>query len=105
MPDDTTSPASGSQESTGYDPSDSFSAKLGNFFRLALGRITDDGVRQWIKARDDLNEEADCAKCEKHRDYLLQYSRLTRDGGPSSITTGLKAASRSHHTLHAAEHQ
>ncbi|KAL8704616.1 MAG: hypothetical protein Q9201_002202 [Fulgogasparrea decipioides] len=74
MPDDQASPAPESNKDTGFELGD----KWGNIYRLALGRVTDEGRRQWRNARDDRNEEADCAKCEKHRDYLLQYSPIIR---------------------------
>ncbi|KAL8732029.1 MAG: hypothetical protein Q9166_002981 [cf. Caloplaca sp. 2 TL-2023] len=78
MPDDKASPTPEKQEDTGFVPGDDFSAKLTNYFRLALGRMSDDGARQWRKARDERNEEADCARCKKHRDYLLRYSPIVR---------------------------
>lgn len=58
------------QKSTGFVPGDA----LGNRFRLTLGWMTDEGRKQWKEARDDRKEAADCAKCEKNRDYLLMYS-------------------------------
>lgn len=48
-----------------------------NTFNLLLGRLSDEGVAQYIKKRDDRFEEEDCRRCEQHRDWLLQYSQLT----------------------------
>lgn len=48
-----------------------------NTFNLLLGRLSDEGVAQYIKKRDDRFEEEDCTRCEKHRDWLLQYSQLS----------------------------
>ncbi|KAI4206318.1 MAG: hypothetical protein LQ346_001143 [Caloplaca aetnensis] len=62
------------QKSTGFVPGDA----LGNRFRLTLGWMTDEGRKQWKEARDDRKEAADCAKCEKNRDYLLMYSPIIR---------------------------
>lgn len=75
MPDEQSSNTPERQQDTGYDSSEDWTAKWSNVFRLATGRMTDEGSLQWKKDRDDRNEEADCAKCEKNRDYLLQYSR------------------------------
>lgn len=65
------------QEDTGFVTGDDLSAKWTNYFRLAFGRMTDDGARQWKKARDERNEATDITRCEKHRDYLLAYSRCS----------------------------
>ena len=75
MSNDKTSPSPDSQEDSGFVPGDDFTAQWINYFRLVFGRMTDDGERQWKKARDLRKEATDCAKCEKHRDYLLNYSR------------------------------
>ncbi|KAL8636034.1 MAG: hypothetical protein Q9228_006529 [Teloschistes exilis] len=78
MPDEQSSNTPERQQDTGYDSSEDWTAKWSNVFRLATGRMTDEGSLQWKKDRDDRNEEADCAKCEKNRDYLLQYSPIVR---------------------------
>lgn len=41
--------------------------------------MTDEGKEQYRKARDLRWEKVDCEKCEKGRDYLLQYSTCFRD--------------------------
>ncbi|KAL8783941.1 MAG: hypothetical protein Q9213_004271 [Squamulea squamosa] len=78
MSDHQTSSSLENQQDTGFVPGDDFSAKWTNYFRLALGRMTDEGARQWKKARDERNEATDIARCEKHRDYLLAYSPIIR---------------------------
>ncbi|KAI4230442.1 MAG: hypothetical protein L6R36_000071 [Xanthoria steineri] len=78
MSDDKASPSPNSHEDSGFVPGDDFTAQWINYFRLVFGRMTDDGERQWKKARDLRNEATDCAKCEKHRDYLLNYSPIIR---------------------------
>ena len=69
------------QQSTGYVPGDDFSNQWGNYFRRRFGRMTEEGALQWKLDRDERNREADCTRCEKHRDYLLMYStqRLVLD--------------------------
>lgn len=74
MPDDRASSAPDEQQSTGYIPGGDISTRYGNYLRLAFGRMTEEGARQWKVDRDERNQEADCARCEKHRDYLLMYS-------------------------------
>lgn len=48
--------------------------RLRNTFSLLLGRLDDDGKAQYKKGRDDRHEESDCARCDKQKEYLLQYS-------------------------------
>lgn len=71
MPDDQGSNTPGN---TGYVPGDGLSTRYANYFRLASGRMTEEAAQQWKLDRDERNKEADCARCEKHRDYLLMYS-------------------------------
>ncbi|KAL8674799.1 MAG: hypothetical protein Q9168_000780 [Polycauliona sp. 1 TL-2023] len=78
MSDDTTSQSSANQENSGFVPGDNFTAIWINRFRLALGLMTYDGEDQWKKARDIRDEAKHCARCEKHRDYLLNYSPIIR---------------------------
>lgn len=61
-------------KNTGFTPGDDTSTKWRNTFNLLLGRMTDEGMVQFKKDRDDRNEKEDCERCEKHRDYLLKYS-------------------------------
>ncbi|KAL8686182.1 MAG: hypothetical protein Q9218_007287 [Villophora microphyllina] len=78
MSEEEASPTPEQQQDTGYDPSDHWTAGWGNAFRQVTGRVTNEGQKQWKKDRDDRNEERDRARCEKHRDYLLQYSPIIR---------------------------
>lgn len=74
MPEDKESPTLGEQGDTGFTPGNGWLTRWGNHIRLAFGQITGEGMLQMKEARDDRNEEADCARCEKQRDYLLMYS-------------------------------
>ena len=65
-------------KNTGYTPGDDSWTKWRNIFSILTGNMTDEGKRQYKLARDDRNEKADCQKCEQQRDYLLQYSELSR---------------------------
>lgn len=76
MPDDKTSPTPQEQHNTGFVSGNDWTTRWGNNFRLASGQMTEEGMRQMKEARDDRNAEADCARCEKQRDYLLSYSKL-----------------------------
>lgn len=58
-----------------YIPGDDGFTRWRNTFNLLLGRLSDEGVAQYIKKRDDRLEEEDCKRCENHRDWLLQYSQ------------------------------
>lgn len=78
MPDDQGLDTPNEQGSTGYVSGDDLSTRYGNYFRLAFGRMTEEGAQQWKLDRDERNKEADCARCEKHRDYLLMYSPIIR---------------------------
>lgn len=57
-----------------YVPGDDGFTRWRNTFNLLLGRLTDEGVSEYIRKRDDRFEAEDCQRCEKHRDWLLQYS-------------------------------
>ncbi|KAI4137895.1 MAG: hypothetical protein L6R39_007060 [Caloplaca ligustica] len=78
MPDDKTSPTPQEQHNTGFVSGNDWTTRWGNNFRLASGQMTEEGMRQMKEARDDRNAEADCARCEKQRDYLLSYSPIIR---------------------------
>ncbi|KAI4282592.1 MAG: hypothetical protein L6R35_005362 [Caloplaca aegaea] len=78
MPDDKTSPAPEEQKFTGFVPGNDSKTRWGNYFRYLSGQMTQEGKRQMKIARDDREEEADCARCEKQRDYLLMYSPIIR---------------------------
>lgn len=77
MSDDKVSHTPEEQRSTDFVPADDWTTQWANYFRSVLGRTTEEELRQLKKARDDRNEEANCARCEKQRDYLLMYSRGT----------------------------
>ena len=61
---------------TGFRPGDDSWTKWRNTFTLLMGGMSPEGRQQYRKARDDRYEEADCKRCEKHRDYLLSYSTV-----------------------------
>ncbi|MCJ1237331.1 Mitochondrial inner membrane protease atp23 [Varicellaria rhodocarpa] len=70
----TSPPESPNTKDTGYTPGGDSSARWRNFFSLITGNMSDKGKKLYRIARDDRMEEADCKRCEKQRDYLLQYS-------------------------------
>ena len=47
----------------------------GTFFTLLTGGGTPEDRRKYFRARDMANEAADCKRCEKQRDWLLNYSK------------------------------
>lgn len=59
---------------TGYTPGNDLSTRWRNTLNLLLGRLTDEGLDQYRKDRDDRYEKQDCARCEKYRDNMLNYS-------------------------------
>ena len=61
-------------ESTGYVPGDDVGTRWRNWFAILTGKMNQKGQEQYVEARDLRNEEADCKRCEKQRDYLLQFS-------------------------------
>lgn len=63
-----------SSSDTGYIPGDDAWTHYRNVFRILTGRMTEEGKEQFRIARDIRMEEKDCKRCEKQRDYLLQYS-------------------------------
>ncbi|KAL1958094.1 hypothetical protein VTO42DRAFT_5134 [Malbranchea cinnamomea] len=63
---------------TGYTPGDDFVTQCRNLFSYLSGKMTEEGKEQWRIARDIQNEAEDCKRCEKQRDYLLQYSPTIR---------------------------
>lgn len=66
-------PTSGS-ESTGYTRGDDAFSKWRNFFSVLTGNMSPAGQAQYRLDRDIRMEAADCMRCEKQRDFLLQYS-------------------------------
>ena len=75
-PEASTSPTPSDSTTTGYTPGDDGTTRWRNFFSLLTGTMTDAGKAQYKTDRDLQHEEADCKRCEKHRDHLLQYSML-----------------------------
>ena len=59
---------------TGYTPGDSVSTRWNNFFSLLMGKMTEEGKVQYKRDSDIRYEKSDCERCEKSRDYLLEYS-------------------------------
>ncbi|MCJ1360216.1 MAG: Mitochondrial inner membrane protease atp23 [Icmadophila ericetorum] len=87
---DTTPPTATPVESkeTGYYPGKDSWSRWRNWFSLVSGSMTDEGREQYREARNLRWEEVDCKKCEKDRDYLLQYSTFCL---PARRTVGLGA--------------
>ncbi len=67
-------PPKPSPKDTGYTPGDDTFTKWRNIFAVLSGSMTDEGKEQFRIDRDERNEASDCKRCEKQRDYLLQYS-------------------------------
>ena len=67
---------------TGFAPGDDGWTRWRNTFALMMGRLSPEGEKQYLKARDDRMEETDCKNCEKWRDHCLSYSK-------SALTMGL----------------
>ncbi|KAF2455122.1 mitochondrial inner membrane protease atp23 [Lineolata rhizophorae] len=44
------------------------------YFELITGQASKEDISKYRMARDILNEERDCKRCEADRDWLLQYS-------------------------------
>ncbi|KAI9773592.1 MAG: Mitochondrial inner membrane protease atp23 [Geoglossum simile] len=63
---------------TGYTPGEDSFSKWRNVFSILTGQMTPEGKEQFRLARDLRNEEADCQRCEKQRDYLFKYSPIIR---------------------------
>ena len=61
-------------EKTGYIRGDDSTTRWRNTFSLLLGRMNEEGKAQYIKARDDRFEEADCKRCDGYKEQLLAYS-------------------------------
>jgi inner membrane protease ATP23 len=63
---------------TGYTPGDDFASQWRNIFSYISGRMTSEGIEQFRVDRDVKNEAVDCGRCERQRDWLLQYSTVFR---------------------------
>ena len=66
---------------SGYTPGDDFTTQWSNAFSLMMGRMSEEGKIQYMKARHDQTEAQDCRKCEQHRDWLLQWSMTSDSSG------------------------
>jgi inner membrane protease ATP23 len=67
--------AASSPKDTDYRSGEDSYSKWRNVFSILTGQMTPEGKEQYRLARDIQNEEADCKRCEKQRDYLFKYSR------------------------------
>ena len=61
-------------QDTGYQFTDDPWIRWRNTWRYLTGGLTEEGIKQYQKGRDDRMEESDCKRCEQDRDYALQYS-------------------------------
>ncbi len=61
-------------QDTGFIPGDDLWTRWQNAVSRVTGRLTPEGKSQYKNARDDRYEKRDCEKCEKQKDYLMQYS-------------------------------
>jgi inner membrane protease ATP23 len=66
--------ASSSSNDTGYRPGEDSYSRWRNIFSILTGQMTPEGKERFRLDRDLRNEEADCKRCEKQRDYLFKYS-------------------------------
>ena len=57
------------------DTTDSEWARWKNWGNYKFGRMSAETQAEFIRKYDDYSEESDIKRCEKHRDYLLKYSR------------------------------
>lgn len=49
-----------------------------NFFSILTGSATPQATEGYFRQRDEIMEEADCAKCEDNKAWLLKYSPVVR---------------------------
>ncbi|MCJ1307402.1 Mitochondrial inner membrane protease atp23 [Agyrium rufum] len=59
---------------TGYTPGDDTWTRWRNLASILTGQMNDAGIEAYREEASKRNEAADIARCEKQRDYLLQYS-------------------------------
>lgn len=88
-----------------YIPGDDGFTRWRNTFNLVLGRLSDEGVAQYLEKRDDRMQQHDCARCEKFRDSLLQYSESGPARDYANFSDVIGFPSRSHYSFYAQEHQ
>ncbi|KAF3491142.1 metalloprotease ATP23 [Arthroderma uncinatum] len=65
-------------KSNGFIPGDDILTHFRNIYAGITGKMTPEGVQQFMLARDLRNEEADCKRCETQKEYLLNYSTEQR---------------------------
>lgn len=84
-----TSNARATPQDTGYTFTDSSWIRWRNTFRYLTGGLTEEGMRQYQKGRDDRQAADDCKRCEDKVDYLLQYSTaISSTRGDGSVLRG-----------------
>ena len=59
---------------TGYTFTNDTWLRFRNTWKYLTGGLTEEGERQYQRGRDLRYEKEDCDRCERTRDYLLQYS-------------------------------
>jgi mitochondrial inner membrane protease ATP23 len=74
------SPASDPSSIGGADflPSDTLTNRFKNFYRMATGSMSASGQKAYWADADARYSAIDCSRCEKQRDYLLQFSPIIR---------------------------
>lgn len=70
LPDTTSAPAAPVLDKDYYTWS--------TFFGILSGSASDKQREAYFKVKDDLNEENDCARCDKDKAWLLQHSPVVR---------------------------
>lgn len=93
-------------QDTGLIPGDDLWTRWHNAVSHVTGRLTPEGEAQYKKTRDDRYEKRDCEKCEKRKDYLLQYSMSSCRSGIARYQVQLiDCISRPCGPVHARENQ
>lgn len=72
---DATTPKVGGAD---FLPSTTLTNRFKNFYRMATGSMSASGQAAYWSDADARYSAIDCARCEKHRDYLLRYSPIIR---------------------------
>ena len=68
----------GYQGTATFLPSDTYTNRFKNLFNMLTGQMSEPGAKQYWSDADQRYAAIDCARCEKQRDYLLQYSPVIR---------------------------
>jgi len=69
------SPPSGTSKPSVESPDQTYYT-WSTFFNILLGQAGDEEINKYLNVRDTLNEESDCKRCEKWRDWAFQSSML-----------------------------